>query len=156
MIAKNGESVYRALEMLTANLAMQVNVKYNIEPHQAPDIARAIYRKYYFYSIEEIAIVLRMGADGELGQIYDRLSKDIILKWFVEYDSRFRDPLVNNTRQQMNNEYEQGQDEISNLLGPAIGKIIDKMKKEDTKESNYQAWKRQYFEEKNDEGTTPQ
>lgn len=157
MIVKHEPDVYRAIEVLVANLAMQVNVKYNIEPHQAPDIARGIYKKYYFYSIEEIAIVLRKGGEGELGQIYDRLSKDIILKWFIEYDTRFRDQLVNSTRQQINNEYEQGQEEISTILGPAIAKIIEKMDKEDQeatdKEKNYKAFKEEYFKSKNEKPT---
>lgn len=150
-IQTNEKDVYNALELLIANTAMNVNVKFNIKPEQAPDIARSIYKKYYFYSIEEIALVLRMGAEGELGKIYDRLSKDMIMDWFATYDLRFREPLVDNTRQQMNNEFERNQDEVLAIpqVSEAIGKIIECIKtdqeEEAKKEENHNAWRERYF-----------
>jgi hypothetical protein len=160
------ESVYKAVETMIAALAMSTNVKYNIEPYQASDIARAIYKKYYFFSVEEVALVLRMGSEGDLvrtvegktlGKIYDRLSKDLILEWFMVYDMYFREPLVSNARQKQNNEYESGQDELFKLLGgeEGIGKIINKLseaeEEEKRKEENYKEFKKRYFEQKNKE-----
>jgi hypothetical protein len=159
-VQTNKQDLLTAIEVLLANLAMQVNVKYNIEPHQATDIGQTIYRNYYFYSLEEVALVLRMGSEGRLydekgfGKMYDRLSKDIIMNWFLIYDQRHREPLVNNFRQKMNNEYEEGQVEISTVFSDAIGKIIDRMKSEEEqekhKEENYSAWRKKYFENKNE------
>jgi hypothetical protein len=161
MIKEHSTNVYLAIEMLLANLAMQVNVKFNLEPHQAPGIAQTIYKQYYFYSIEEIALVLRMGSEGVLidekgsGKIYDRLSKDVIMVWFVIYDSRHRAALVENTRSNLNKEYEKmGQEnkEAMEKISAMWGKIAKAMDEETDslakKEKAYQEAKRKYFEDK--------
>jgi hypothetical protein len=166
-VKEHKDSLYKAIEMLVCKLAISVNVKYNIEPEQAPDIAMSIYRNYYFYSIEEVALVLRKGSEGEMvskidglfvGKIYDRLSKDIILDWFRIYDSRDRIPFVENARSELDREYRDGQDEVVKLLGGEknIGRMIEELDKQDqdesAKENNYKAWKEKYFKERKVEG----
>jgi hypothetical protein len=153
-IKSHEKDLYRALELLIANLAMNVNVKYNLKPEQAPYIARSIYRKYSFYSIEEVALVLRMGAEGELGKIFDRLSVDMIMDWFVTYDLTYREPFVINYRQQLNNEYERNMLDVIAIpeISKAFDKIINRLKEDEEKdlkrEENYQSWKKKYFESK--------
>lgn len=154
-----------AIEMMVCKLAMSVNVKFNIEPEQAPDIAMTIYKNYFFYSIEEVAIVLRKGSEGELvskidgivaGKIFDRLSKDIIMDWFRIYDGRERYAFVENKRDELDREYMAGQYEVLELLGGEknIGRMIAELDNQDqeelSKESNYKAWKKKYFEGIND------
>jgi hypothetical protein len=156
MIQKHETDVYLSIEILLANLAMQVNVKFNIEPHQAPDISKAIYKNYYFYSIEEIALVLRMGSEGQLvdeknnGKIYDRLSKDVIMTWFLIYDSRHREPLVSNTRAQLDNQYQKEGEESKAVLTNGFAKLAEIMKRQDeekaTKEEQYKQERAKYFE----------
>lgn len=158
VVRENKNDVYLAIEMLLANLAMQVNVKFNIEPHQAPGIAQTIYKQYYFYSIEEIALVLRMGSEGVLfdekggGKIYDRLSKDTIMTWFVIYDSRHRTALVENSRANLNKEYETGNEEAKAVLSGMWAKVAKAMDEEEDsakkKEEAYRAYKQKYFEDK--------
>lgn len=153
MIKDHAPNVYLAIEMLLANLAMQVNVKFNIEPHQAPDIAQTIYKQYYFYSIEEIALVLRMGSEGVLydedktGKIFDRLSKDTIMAWFRIYDVRHRTGLVENSRNAMNKSYESESKEARESISNIWGKVAEKMKKEDDeKEKKEEAYRKAKLE----------
>lgn len=165
------DQLYKSIEILIAKLAMSVNVKYNIEPEQAPDIAHAIYRKYYFYSIEEVALVLRMGSEGDLimkdesdnlmkGKIYDRLSKDIILDWFKIYDQRHREPIVNNVRNKETEEYKQGQEDMLAVFGGEIGnrikeRLTREIAEEQAKEESFKSWREKYFGKKIDlEGKT--
>jgi hypothetical protein len=153
-IKDHKDSLYQAIEMLVCKLAIGVNVKYNIEPEQAPDIAMSIYRGYYFYSIEEVALVLRKGSEGEMGKIFDRLSKDMIMEWFRIYDGRERIAFVENSRSELDREYRSGQDEVIKLLGGEknIGRMIEELGKEDEeekqKETNYKTFKEQYFKDK--------
>lgn len=149
------EDLNRAIEMLVCKLAMSVNVKFNIEPEQAPDIAMSIYKKYYFCSIEEVALILRKISDGELVKIYDRLSKDMIMEGFRIYDEKERSSFVDNKRSELDREYREGRDEVIELLGGEknIGRMIDELSKEEeenkTKEENYKAWREKYFKERN-------
>jgi hypothetical protein len=155
-IKENKESVFKALELLVCKLALSVNVKHNIEPEQAYDIARAIYRKYYFYSVEEVALVLRMGEDGELSKIYDRLSKDMILDWFNIYDTKHRVNYVENKRKQVDNSYKQESEQTEEVIGVLAGKLIEEIDKrqkmEETKEEDYDQAKAEYFKLRSDPG----
>ncbi len=159
MIQDHSSSVYLAIETLLVSLSMQINVKYNLEPYQLPDIAKTIYKQYYFYSIEEIALVLRMGSEGSLydekgsGKIYDRLSKDMIMTWFTIYDTRHRVYLVENSRSKLVKEHTEESAEHIEVLNNIWKKVSDQMKKDSErdveKEEAYQEFKKKYFGDKN-------
>ena len=152
MVKDHKDSLFKAIEMLICKLALTVNVKYNIEPHQAPDIAQAIYKKYYFYSIEEVALVLRMGSHGELydergsGKIYDRLSVDILMTWFKLYDTRLRDTIVENRKKDERSQYES--DNIDFFKLPVVAKAVDELIKsldfDDEKEQQYKRFRSEF------------
>ncbi len=157
LVKGHRESLLIAIEILVTNLATSVNVKFNIEPEQLPDIARAIYNNYYFYSIEEVALILRKGSEGEMGKIYDRLSKDMILDWFKIYDEKYRSNFIHNSRIEQDREFKEVQEEVIKLLGGEnnIGRMIEQLKKEEDggvdKEQKYKEFKENYFKNKNKE-----
>lgn len=118
--------VFTSVEKLLAILCMSINVVRNIQARDLPFLSRSIYKKYYFYSIDEIALVLEMGKNGEFGLIRDRLDENVIMGWFVEYDRNHRAPIIENLRQQDENAAQRDPD--NNLLG-VIGNV-----KSDSKE----------------------
>lgn len=116
-IKQNKEQVYSCIELLIIKTAMSLNVGKNIEPHQAPAIAQAIYKRYYKFSIEEVALVLRKGRAGEFGKLYDRLDEMIIMDWFQKYDcSEERDALVQNARIEAEKKDKDEQDSSLSIL----------------------------------------
>ncbi len=142
-----------SIEKLLAMVAVSINVGKNITVKQLPGLAEEIYQKYYFYSIDEIALVLRKGKQGEYGKSYDRLDGMIILEWFSKYDINEREMYVTNARQQLNNDYERGSiNAIYEMIGQdGVKKIIEKFEKEkedtENREEGFQSFRDKYFKE---------
>lgn len=67
-------------------LASQVNINsnLNLQAHQLPVIAQAIYDNFKTESIEDIILCFRKGAAGFYGQIF-RLDGAVIIDWMQKY-----------------------------------------------------------------------
>jgi hypothetical protein len=93
------KNLYLCIEHLLVKLSLSLNIGKNLGEWQIVELAGDIYQKYYFYSLEEIILVLKKGRNGEFGQIYDRLDASVIMGWFDKYDtSDERANLVQNRR----------------------------------------------------------
>lgn len=152
MVKQHRENIYTSIELLLAQLEMSVNIGKNINEDQLAGIAKAIYSRYYKFSIEEVALVLRKGRQGDFGKLYDRLDEMIIMEWFEKYDcSGEREALVQNARI---NSMKEGRQEYNEVISkimerPEIKKmaqeLIKKSEEETNKESNYQEFRKQYL-----------
>lgn len=150
-VRNNHDDLFNAIEKLIAMLSLSLNIGKNLEPHQLAPLAKEIYHKYYFYSIDEIALVFRKGAQGEFGKLFDKLDRSTIMEWFTIYDTRDRMPIVENHRtQQEEAQKQENTNSLYAMLGGDLG--INKLKKELTpdeeKEANYQTIRQKYFEGK--------
>lgn len=134
----NGPELFESIEKLIATTVMGLNIKFNLGVNQIPPLARAIYSKYYFYSLDEIGLIFRMGRQGELGPLMHKLDEETVMDWFKTYDLEYREALVINARTQLNNKYERENASvvIEALGGDAlVSRFVNKIKEEkETKE----------------------
>jgi hypothetical protein len=151
---KHPAQLFDSIEKLLALLSMSLNIKNNLEPHQLAPLARAIYGKYYFYSLDEFALILRMGKQGELiskdeGKMYGKLDEETIMTWFKIYDDRFREAFVIQERTRQNEENRKGNIDgvLENLGGyDLVKKFTEDLISEDQRRKNdMQEYRERYF-----------
>lgn len=134
----NGAELFESIEKLIATTVMGLNIKFNLNINQIPPLARSIYSKYYFYSLDEIGLIFRMGRQGELGALMHKLDEETVMNWFKTYDLEYRESLVIHARGQLNKEYEQENAKaVIEALGgdELISRFVNKIKEEkETKE----------------------
>jgi hypothetical protein len=147
-VKNNYNDLFLAIEKLLVMLILRLNVGKNLEPHQLTPLAKKIYSKYYFFSLDEIALVFSKGSSGEFGPLYNKLDEETIMSWFPKYQEIYRDNIVDNYRQQQNNEYEKDNlNEVFSKLGgiDGINKLKDKLSEEDQKQADYEEYRKKYF-----------
>ena len=73
------------VEVWIDNLNEYTNVNNKMTYQQIEQTASMIFKKYYYLTLDEIALVFFRGKTGFYGDIF-RLDGMIIMKWFNEYD----------------------------------------------------------------------
>lgn len=152
------EALETVTEVILSSLFMIVSVGKTFDPNMMPLVQAAIFKKYYYLTIEEYAYVLRMGAAGEYGKIYDRIDLPVLMEWFEKYDTGERLSVVerrnHNRFVQEQKEAEENVSllqivvdknkikEIISSIGEDYDKIVLNREKE---EQDYQEYKKQYM-----------
>ncbi len=63
------------------DLAGGYNIGKNITSEQAPAIAQAIMKEFYWMTAAELALFFEQAAMGMFGKVYDRLDQAVIFEW---------------------------------------------------------------------------
>jgi hypothetical protein len=149
-VKSNKNDLFMAIEKLIAMLVMSVNVGKTIQPNQASSVAMAIYKRYYFYSLDEIALVFRKGKQGDYGILYDKLDEGTIMEWFKKYDMDERMPYVENFRTQQNNETENTEGSLWNTSKGKefLKSMVSHFEAIETDEDKFKKYREEYINNK--------
>lgn len=146
------ESLEIVSDVLLMNMLKYVSVGKTFEPEMLPLIQHSIFKKYYYLTLEEYAYVLRMGAAGEYGKIYDRIDLNVIMNWFEIYDTKERMAVVSKAKHNESVELNKAIDGSMKLIGasekfieefvkPLVEDLNKSVEEERQKEIDYQKFK---------------
>lgn len=147
MVDKVAKNIKAQIEFELTQLVLMVNVdsRLNIQSHQVPAIADALYNQFTRESIEDITLCLRRGAIGLYGEIY-RLDAAVIIGWMQKYLDEKYEILVNDLNKMKDNPHEVHRgakaDILLKLMREALGDYKSPEEVNNKKEANYILWKR--------------
>ena len=169
--ANSAESVVALVKAYLVTLDALVDAKNGLSKPEIDLLAEEITAKWgTLLTADDLHVITRRIALGHYGEIYERLSAAKVMRWVDDYcDERMdavyadnlrrdrnqlgREPL--NTQQMRGLGYEADQDgrlHVDNRLVDQANERADQRERErrqrDRSESDYQAWRRQYEEEK--------
>ncbi len=148
-VKENKENLFDCIEKLLAVISFTLNVKNNLKASQLAPLAREIYSKYYFYSIDELSLVLSKGSQGDFGSLMHKFDKETIFDWFRQYEE-MREPYVENARQQAEKKDKVDSDKFwsSPEAKEFLRKTKEKLESVETSEQKYQRMREEYFSNK--------
>lgn len=79
-----------SFDMLLSILWDNVSVNQKFSIGQIPMIREAIFTRYYFLTIDEVAYVLKNGTIGKYKKEYNKLDLETLMIWFEIYDTSER------------------------------------------------------------------
>lgn len=79
-----------SFDMLLSILWDNVSVNQKFSIGQIPMIREAIFTRYYFLAIDEVAYVLKNGTIGKYKKEYNKLDLETLMTWFEIYDTSER------------------------------------------------------------------
>ena len=143
------EALEAVTDVLMVNMFKYVTVGKTFEPEMMPLIQQAVFKKYYYLTIEEYAYVLRCGASGDYGKIYDRIDLPVIMGWFEFYDTKERTPLVEKMKHNESVDSAKALDKSAEMIAKYVLPLIEEIEtetiaskqQEQEKENEYQKLK---------------
>lgn len=91
VIKKNEPVAFKFLfDSLLAGLLDNISVNQKFSTSQIPMYREAIFAKYYFLTIDEIAYVFKNGIIGKYKKEYNKLDLETLMAWFEIYDTSER------------------------------------------------------------------
>lgn len=91
VIKKIDQEFYaRMMYQLFALLSDMVNVSNKFSMSAIPVYLQAIFSRYYYLTIDEVAYVFKKGISGEYKKEYNKLDLDTLMNWFEKYDTTER------------------------------------------------------------------
>ncbi len=95
LIRKASVAVYEtSLDYLLIQLILKVKVDKKFTEDEIPFLIDAIYKSYYYLTLDEIAYTFKKGITGDFKKPYNKLDIETVLDWLHEYDSKERLNLI--------------------------------------------------------------
>lgn len=161
LIKKSNPIVYRSsVDVLLCQLIDKIKVEKKFTESEVPFLIDAIYKSYWYFTLEEIAYVFKKGITGDFKKLYNKLDIETVLDWLHEYDSKERLNLLekrdHNKKMEAKALDEKAFKEVSKeFVNEMVKKIaeennLDVTTKDEVseKEKAYQAYKMKYLNSK--------
>lgn len=82
----------KILSGMIATTAAKFNVQFNMSKEQVAICAAEIFKEIGLYRMEDIDKILKKGARGEYGQLFNRFDQSIIFDWIRKYEEQENKP----------------------------------------------------------------
>ncbi len=134
LIKKANEAVYEtSIDFLLVDLIAKVKVEKKFTEDEIPFLIDAIYKSYWYFTLDEIAYVFRKGITGDFKKPYNKLDIETVLDWLHEYDSKERLYLLEKRDHNKKTESKQLQQSV---LKEVSKEFVDEMVKKIAEENN--------------------
>ena len=91
LIKKTNPVVYSAsIDILLCGMVDKIKVANKFSEGEIPFLIDAIYKSYWYFTLDEIAYVFKKGITGDFKKPYNKLDIETVLDWLHEYDSKER------------------------------------------------------------------
>lgn len=87
-------SYFKTIAMVLSRAIESLNATNTLTNNQIADLAVRIGKKFYFYKLDELLLVIQRATDGRYGRDFNRIDTSIVLDWITRYDVEERAPLV--------------------------------------------------------------
>ena len=155
LIKKANPIVYRAsIDILLCGMVDMVKVANKFTEGEIPFLIDAIYSKYWYFTLDEVAYVFKKGITGDFKKPYNKLDIETVLDWFHEYDSKERLYLLEKRDQNKRHEAIKLSEGYTGVSKEFMQGMIKKISQDNNldadakKEKDYQAYRLQYLNSK--------
>lgn len=152
LIKKNEPVAFKFLfDSLLAGLLDNISVNHKFNTSQIPMYREAIFAKYYFLTIDEVAYVFKNGIIGKYKKEYNKLDLETLMTWFEIYDTSERMEWLDKRNHNQKIESIKALEQTTAFVPKEVtDKIIKSIVgDEEQKEKDYQEFKNQYLNSKN-------
>ena len=156
LIRKANIDIYEtSIDYLLVSLMAMVKVDKKFSESEIPFLIDAIYKSYWYFTLEEIAYVFKKGITGDFKKPYNKLDIETVLDWLHEYDSKERLYLLEKRDHNKKMEAKQLQESFKGVSAEFVQDMIKKISQDNNldadakKEDEYQKFRNQYLNSKN-------
>jgi len=155
LIKKTNPVVYRAsIDILLCGMVDKIKVANKFTESEIPFLIDAIYKSYWYFTLDEIAYVFKKGITGDFKKPYNKLDIETVLDWLHEYDSKERLNLLEKRDHNKKQEARQLQEGYTGVSKEFMQDMIKKISQDNNldadakKEDEYQKFRNQYLNSK--------